>query len=121
MKYSDSKVAEELSTAPDYPQVNFAAVKEMHRQVGDLKVKKGIATHGLLIRHLVLPNNLAGSNEIIDFLTDEISSSTTINVMDQYRPCYQAHQHKKIDRRPTPDEISTVRRYALKKGLAVLD
>ncbi len=121
MKYSDSKVAEELSTAPDYPQVNFAAVKEMHRQVGDLKVKKGIATLGLLIRHLVLPNNLAGSNEIIDFLTDEISSSTTINVMGQYRPCYQAHLHSKIDRRPTFEEIQSVRQYALTKGLAVLD
>ena len=81
MKYSDSNAAQELSAAPDYPQVNFAAVKEMHRQVGDLQVEKGLATHGLLIRHLVLPENLAGSFEVIDFLSEEISQSTTINVM----------------------------------------
>ena len=70
MKYSDSKVAKELSAAPDYPQVNFAAVKEMHRQVGDLQIEKGLATRGLLVRHLVLPENLAGSFEIIDFLAE---------------------------------------------------
>jgi putative pyruvate formate lyase activating enzyme len=120
MKYSDSAVAEELSGAADYPQVNREAVKEMHRQVGDLKIEKGLATRGLLVRHLVLPENLAGSFEVIDFLTEEISSKTTINVMDQYRPCYQAHLHPKINRRPTFDEIESVRRYALEKGLNVL-
>jgi len=121
MKYSDSKVAEELSSAPDYPQINFVAVKEMHRQVGDLKVKKGLATRGLLVRHLVLPNNLAGSFDIIDFLAEKISPSTTINVMDQYRPCYKASSHPKINRRPTFEEIEFVRQYAIKKGLNVLD
>ncbi|MHC4728697.1 MAG: radical SAM protein, partial [Planctomycetota bacterium] len=98
MKYSDSKIAEELSEAPDYPEVNFPAVKEMHRQVGDLKVKDGLAMRGLLVRHLVLPENLAGSFEIIDFLAEQISSKTTINVMDQYRPCYKASSHPKINR-----------------------
>ena len=120
MKYSDSAAAEKLSAAPDYPQVNFAAVKEMHRQVGDLKTKNGIATRGLLIRHLVLPENLAGSFEIIDFLAEEISPSTTINVMDQYRPCYKASSHPKIDRRPSRQEIESVRHYAIEKGLNVL-
>ena len=68
MKYADGAVAKKFSAAADYPQINQAAVKEMHRQVGDLKIEKGLATRGLLIRHLVLPNNLAGSFEIIDFL-----------------------------------------------------
>lgn len=120
MKYSDSAVAQELSGAPDYPEVNFAAVKEMHHQVGDLQVEKGLATRGLLVRHLVLPENLAGSFEIIDFLAEEISQKTTINVMDQYRPCYKASSHAKINRRPTLEEVQSVRRYAIKKGLNVL-
>jgi putative pyruvate formate lyase activating enzyme len=120
MKYSDSKAAEKLSAAPDYPEVNFAAVKEMHQQVGDLQVEKGLATRGLLVRHLVLPENLAGSFEIIDFLTEEISRSTTINVMDQYRPCFKASEHSQINRRPTSREIESVRKYAMEKGLNVL-
>ena len=121
MKYANDKVAKELSAAPDYPAVNFAAVKEMHRQVGDLKTDKGIATRGLLLRHLVLPEDLAGSFEIIDFLAEKISRKTTINVMDQYRPCYEASSHPKINRRPTTEEIQSVRRYATQKGLNVLD
>ena len=120
MKYSDSNVAKELSNAPDYPQINFAAVKEMHHQVGDLQTKNGVATRGLLIRHLVLPENLAGSFAIIDFLADEISRSTTINVMDQYRPCFKASEHSGINRRPTKQEIESVRQYAVKQGLNVL-
>jgi len=120
MKYVDSKVAEELSAAPDYPEVNFAALIEMHRQVGDLQVKDGLATRGLLVRHLVLPENLAGSFEVIDFLAEQISSRTTINVMDQYRPCYKASSHPKINRRPTFGEIESVRQYAVQRGLNVL-
>jgi putative pyruvate formate lyase activating enzyme len=92
----------------------------MHRQVGDLKVKEGLATRGLLVRHLVLPENLAGSFKIIDFLAEQISTSTTINVMDQYRPCYKASSHPKINRRPTVGEIEQVRRYAIEKGLNIL-
>jgi len=120
MKYSDSAVAKELSAAPDYPEVNFAAVKEMHRQVGDLQVQNGLATRGLLVRHLVLPNGLAGSVKIIDFLAEQISPKTVINVMDQYRPCYKASSHPQINRRPTLQEIDSVRQYARKKGLNVL-
>mgnify|MGYP005641473643 CR=1 FL=1 len=121
MKYAEAGVAGELSAAPDYPQVNFVAVREMHRQVGDLQVERGLATRGLLVRHLVLPDDRAGTAEIVDFLAEEISVHTTINVMGQYRPCYQAHAHRGIDRRPTVDEIASARRYARKKGLNVLD
>lgn len=121
MKYADAKVAEELSAAPDYPQINRDAVKEMHRQVGDLQTEKGLATRGLLVRHLVLPENLAGSFEIIDFLAGQISPNTIINVMDQYRPCHKASSHPAINRRPTTEEIQSVRRYAIQKGLNVLD
>jgi putative pyruvate formate lyase activating enzyme len=120
MKYSDSAAAKELSAAPDYPEINQAAVEEMHRQVGDLEVEKGLATRGLLIRHLVLPNNLAGSFEIMDFLAEQISVNTTINVMDQYRPCFKAVEHSKINRRPTREEFETAQQYAIEKGLRVL-
>jgi len=121
MKYADAEVAQELSEAADYPQVCFAAVKEMHRQVGDLRIERSIATKGLLVRHLVLPDDLVGSSRVIDFLADQISPHTTINVMGQYRPCHQAHAHPKIDRRPTRDEIASVREYARSKGLTILD
>ena len=121
MKYADDQIAEELSAAPDYPQINRAAVKEMHRQTGDLHVVKGLATRGLLIRHLVLPNNLAGTFVIIDFVADHISPSTTINIMDQYRPCYKAPAHPRINRRPTQKEFNAAKQYAVKKGLNVLD
>jgi len=121
MKYADAKIAEELSAAPDYPQINREAVIQMHCQVGDLKTEKGVATAGLLVRHLVLPENLAGSFEIIDFLAEQISPKTTINVMDQYRPCYKASSHPAINRRPTSEEIHSVRQYALSKGVNVLN
>ncbi len=120
MKYSDPAVAKELSSASDYPQVNRQAVKEMHRQVGDLHLEDGLAKKGLLVRHLVLPENLAGSFEIIDFLAENISPKTTINVMDQYRPCYKASLYPKINRRPTLQEFSSARQYALHKGLNIL-
>lgn len=121
MKYADAAVAQELSAARDYPAINAAAVREMHRQVGDLQVHNGVATRGLLVRHLVLPNDLAGSIKIIDFLADQVSPRTTINIMDQYRPCYQARLYAKIDRRPTAREISAPRQYAIDRGLNVLD
>jgi putative pyruvate formate lyase activating enzyme len=120
-KYADPEAAEQLSAAPDYPDINFAAVREMHRQVGDLRVENGLATRGLLIRHLVLPNNLAGSIEVIDFLAEQISPHTTINVMAQYRPCYRADSYPQVNRRPSLDDITSARRYAKQKGLNVLD
>jgi len=120
MKYSDSNASQQLSSAPDYPEVNRAAVKEMHRQVGDLQVDKGLATRGLLVRHLVLPAGLAGSFAIIDFLAEQISRSTTINIMDQYRPCFKASEHSQINRRPTREEFASARQYAIEKGLNVL-
>ncbi len=91
MKYSDEKVAEQLSGIKDYPKVNKAAIKEMHRQVSDLQIdKQGIAYRGLLVRHLVLPNRLAGTQEVVRFLAQEVSTNTYLNIMAQYRPGYKA-------------------------------
>jgi putative pyruvate formate lyase activating enzyme len=120
MKYSDPAVAAEFSGADDYPQINRQAIKEIHHQVGDLKIENGLAVRGLLVRHLVLPNDLAGSFEIIDFLADAVSPNTSINIMDQYRPCYKAFENPRINRRPTAKEVDRARQYAIKKGLNLL-
>ena len=121
MKYADPQIAKLLSNAPDYPQVNQASIKEMHRQVGDLKVENGLAARGLLVQHLILPDNLAGSTETIDFLVNQISPATTINIMAQYRPCYQAPLHPQINRLPHPEEILEARDYARTKGLNLMN
>ena len=121
MKYAESAIALGLSDAGDYPRVNQQAVIEMHRQVGDLIIENGIAARGLLVRHLVLPNNLAGSLEIMDFLSETVSPYTAVNVMGQYRPCYKAGEHTHLNRRPTESEIETIRDYAINKGLRVID
>ncbi|MFH1370604.1 MAG: radical SAM protein [Planctomycetota bacterium] len=120
VKFSDSASAKEFANAADYPEICFAALKEMHRQVGNLQVEKGLAKRGLLVRHLVLPDKVAGSFKMIDFLAEQISPNTSINVMDQYRPCFKASSHPKINRRPTPEEVEEVRQHALKKGLNLI-
>ena len=99
MKYSDEKIAERLSGIKDYPKVNKAAIREMYRQVGDLQIdEEGIAQRGLLVRHLVLPNRLAGTKEIVRFLAQEISTNTYLNIMAQYRPCYKAFDKPLLSR-----------------------
>lgn len=86
-KYWDKDVAGLLSSASDYPEVAQTAIREMHRQVGDLELdNSGLARRGLLVRHLVLPNDLAGTAQIAKWLATEVSPNTYINVMDQYHP-----------------------------------
>jgi len=121
MKYADAAVAERYSKVSDYPRVNQAAVREMHRQVGDMYLdERGIALRGLLVRHLVLPAGLAGSAEIVRFLA-ELSPDTYLNVMAQYRPCYRAYDLPPLDRRVTADEVEQVVQMALDAGLHRLD
>ncbi len=118
MKYADSDVGRRLSKVGNYATVNQAAVKEMHRQVGDLAVDtRGVARRGLLVRHLVLPEGLAGTDQIVRFLRDEISPNTYINVMAQYRPCYRACDVPPLDRRPTTHEYAEAVRLAQEAGL----
>ena len=91
MKYSDDRVGQPLSGVGDYVARNRATVLEMHRQVGDLELdERGVARRGLLVRHLVLPDGLAGTADVARFLVDDVSRDTYINVMDQYRPAYNA-------------------------------
>lgn len=122
MKYGDSRLARRLSKVPDYVEVNRAAVREMHRQVGDLRTDgRGVARRGLLVRHLVLPGGAAGTDEVMRFLAEEISPATYVNVMDQYRPCYRADEVPELARRPTGAEIREARAAARRHGLHRLD
>jgi putative pyruvate formate lyase activating enzyme len=122
MKYSDPKVGDRLSMVENYPLINFAAVKEMHKQVGDLQIDDmGVATRGLIVRHLVLPNNLAGTRRIMRFLADNISKNTYLNVMDQYHPEYRAMECEGMGRRPTRREIEQAYTMARGVGLERLD
>jgi len=122
IKYADEHLAKKYSKIPNYPAVNQAAVKEMHRQTGDLSLdKKGVALRGLLVRHLVMPNGLAGTAKIARFLAQEISPNTYINVMGQYRPCYKASDYPKLDRMPTHQELQDARQAVQHAGLHRLD
>lgn len=116
IKYSSSEVAKKYSDAPDYFERCKEAVKEMHRQVGDLKIRNGVAYRGLLIRHLVLPNNLAGSEEILKFIRS-LSKNSYVNIMAQYRPEGEAFKYKELNRRPTRDEFMKVIELAKELGL----
>jgi putative pyruvate formate lyase activating enzyme len=122
MKYSDRHVARTLSRIGNYPEVNRAAVREMHRQVGDLVLDEdGIAQRGLLIRHLVLPGGLAGTEETMKFIAEEISPETYVNLMAQYRPAFQAREHPPLDRPLTPAEYEAALDAARSAGLRRLD
>ena len=122
MKYSDEKVAEELSNIENYPSVNRAAVKEMHRQVGDLQISEdGIAVRGLLIRHLVLPHKLAGTKDTINFIADEISQNSYVNIMAQYHPHHKASQTPQLARPLLREEFLEATELAHKAGLSRLD
>jgi putative pyruvate formate lyase activating enzyme len=104
-KYMDERFSKQFSNAPDYPEVLKKVLMEMHRQVGDLKTdSNGIAERGLLIRHLVMPNRVTSSEAVLKFIAEKISPHSYINIMDQYRPEYQAYDHPEISRRITHKE-----------------
>jgi putative pyruvate formate lyase activating enzyme len=120
-KYSDNKVGERLSGVRAYASRNHAAIREMHRQVGDLVLdERGVAMRGLLVRHLVLPEGMAGTVETFKFLAKEVSRDTYLNVMDQYRPAHRANLRADVARRPTMAEHALAVRVAKAAGLGRL-
>jgi putative pyruvate formate lyase activating enzyme len=122
MKYSDARTAEQLSGIKDYPRANKTAVKEMHRQVGDLQMdERGVALRGLVVRHLVLPNGLAGTEEVVRFLAQEVSRDTYLNIMAQYHPDHKAFDLPRLSRRITDKELSEALELAHRYGLNRLD
>jgi putative pyruvate formate lyase activating enzyme len=107
LKYGQAEVGWQLSRAKDYPSINHAAVREMHRQVGDLVLSPdGLALRGLIVRHLLLPNGLAGTKEVLAFLAQQVSTGTYLNLMDQYRPAFRAGEFPLLNRRITRSEYA---------------
>lgn len=122
MKYGDSSAAQQYSKVRNYVEVNQRAVKEMYRQVGDLVVdEQGLAQRGLLVRHLVLPENLAGTERVLDFIAHDISLDTHLNLMDQYRPCYRADEYSELDRPISAAEYRAALEAAKRHGLRRLE
>lgn len=118
VKYGGNSNSEKYSEAKGYWDVVRDNLKEMHRQVGDLKINdNGVAERGLLIRHLVLPNGIAESERVLRFIAEEISGDSYVNIMDQYYPAYKASDYSEIDRRITGEEFKEVIVVARKLGL----
>ena len=117
IKYGTSLSGKAYSHVSDYWEVVKSAIKEMHRQVGDLVIEKGIARRGLLVRHLVMPNGVAHSEEVFRFLVEEISPHTYVNIMEQYRPLYRAHLYPEISRPVKWEEYLEAIRKARESGL----
>jgi putative pyruvate formate lyase activating enzyme len=120
-KYAGEEPAKKFSNAPDYPDVLKEALKEMHRQVGDLHMdENGIAVRGLLIRHLVMPGTLAGTEDLMKFIAKEISRDSYVNVMQQYRPEYRSRDYPELSRRITYGEyleaVKAARHFGLHRG-----
>jgi putative pyruvate formate lyase activating enzyme len=108
--------------ARDYPEVAASAIKEMHRQVGVLQTDdRGVATRGVILRHLVMPNNLAGTDRFVRWVARELTPRTYVNLMDQYRPAHRAHDYPEIARRLNSSEWRQARAWADAAGLVNLD
>lgn len=121
-KFWDPRVAEMTCQAADYPECARMAIGEMYRQVGDLQTdSQGIAWKGLLIRHLVMPNNLAGTKAVMAFIAGTLSTTTYVNIMPQYRPCGTARTVKGLARHITDQEFADALEAAKNQGLTRLD
>ncbi len=119
MRYGNPDMAVKYSSAPGYPEYNREAVKEMHRQVGIAKLnEEGIMEEGVVIRHLVLPNNICGTDKIMKFIAEEISPDTYISLMSQYCPYYKASGFKEISRRLTKNEYEGAKKIMREYGLS---
>jgi putative pyruvate formate lyase activating enzyme len=122
LKTLSSEVAERYMNAPDYPDAVKAALREMHRQVGDLEMNsRGVAMRGILLRHLVMPEGKATTREAMEFLHDEISPKTYVNIMAQYRPAGRSANFPEIDRAITGNEYQEALAIAADVGMDRLD
>jgi putative pyruvate formate lyase activating enzyme len=121
-KYWHNARAKRYSKAEDYPDAAREGLKEMHRQVGDLVLDDGgIAVRGILLRHLVMPGDIASTREVMRFIATEISPDTYVNLMDQYHPAYKTHRYPEIDRLITEDEYRQAWEAARQEGIRRLD
>ena len=119
MRYSDNRTAKKLSSVEDYVEVNRKAIKQMYQQTGNLITGEwGIARKGLIIRHLILPDNLAGSDQTFRFIKQEISQDAYVSLMGQYFPSFRASRHVSINRKISPEEYESVVESFFKSGLS---
>jgi putative pyruvate formate lyase activating enzyme len=123
IKYWDSEMSAKYSSkAETYPELTRKAILEMHRQVGVAKpAKDGIIYRGLMIRHLVMPNNVGGSERVIEWIAEDLPKDTYVNIMAQYNPRYKAYDYPEISRRITRKEYKKVVNRAKELGLSNLD
>lgn len=121
VKFSSSGTAKDLCQAPDYFLNLKKILKIMHKQVGDLEIFEGIAQRGLLVRHLVMPHGLSGTAEIMEFIAQELSLNTYINIMAQYRPCAYAFKFPELNRAITSEEYAGAKETARGFGLHRFD
>jgi putative pyruvate formate lyase activating enzyme len=118
LRYASDKWARKFSRVRDYVKRSRAAIKEMYRQVGNLEVaENGIAQKGLIIRHLILPNGIAGSEESLSWLVNEISPEVTVSIMSQYYPTHRAHQYPLLARKISPTEYAEVVKLVERLGI----
>ncbi len=116
-KYGDNKIAEKYSGIKNYFEIAASAIKEMYRQVGDLIIEKGIAKKGLIIRHLVLPENIAQSERVIKFIAENISKNVYLNIMYQYRPEYKAKNYPELNKQINIYKYEEIIEFSKKAGL----
>lgn len=122
IKYADDKPGGLYSAAPDYATRTREAVREMQRQVGDLATdKRGLAYRGLLIRHLVMPGDVAGTAEVLHFIAREISPRAVVNVMAQYRPAHLAIRHPPLNQPVRQSEVRAAKELAKQLGLRLME
>ncbi len=121
LKFFDDEHGTRFTAVPNYAKAAKRAVQEMHRQVGDLIIRDGIAVKGLLVRHLVMPGLVNDSRKILNFLANQISPNTYVNLMDQYRPAGKAHLYNEINRRLRQAEYEEALEAAREAGLTRLD
>ena len=122
-KYSDSKMAEKYSSDADtYAEMTRDALLEMNRQVGVAKpASDGIMYRGLMIRHLVMPNNVSGTKDVVEWIAQKLPKDTYVNIMSQYRPMYKAFDYPDISRRLSSEEYRNAVMWAKEAGLTNLD
>lgn len=121
IKTLDPVFAEKVCGIKHYPETVKKAIKEMYRQVENLYLQNGIASKGLLLRHLVLPNRSDDAKNIIGFIADEITPNTYVNIMSQYKPCGNAFDFENLSRPISKQEFNQAILYAQNAGLTILD
>jgi putative pyruvate formate lyase activating enzyme len=122
-KYADGAMAEKYSSGAEaYPEVTQQALLEMHRQVGVAgPAEDGLMYRGLMVRHLVMPNGVGGTKEVLGWIAESLPKDSYVNIMSQYRPMYKAFDYPEISRRLTPKEFDEAVRWAKEAGLTNLD